>query len=130
LNQIQLTSITPSGIDALPMAFFMSFNVYDQDQMGLFGARNPRASTIFGPCIQVSATQFTSVAYALQPVKVFAPKTRIKLEWSNNNTFTTNALGFEMFLDGIEVLGYDMPDDGNTEELRDLVEELLEKRVR
>lgn len=124
LNQLQLTSITASGLGAIPQSFFMSFNVYDENNLGLFGAINPRASTVFGDPV--------TVPYAIQPVKVFAPRTRIKLEWTNHNPDPDQPLGFEMFLNGIDVLGYEANEEGkwNADEFREAFDELMERRVR
>jgi hypothetical protein len=122
LNHIELGTITASG-NTLPSSLYLQFNLYDQDNLGLFGGRSPRASTVFGAPIQIP--------YAIQPVKVFSPKTRLKLEWTNQNP--TLPLGFELFLCGIEILDDSLaqfgPDD--TDELKEAIDELIyERRVR
>lgn len=125
LNQLQLGSISSSGISAIPQSFYMSFNVYDEDNLGLFGGTNPRASTVFGSPAQVPDL--------LDPVKVFAPRTRLKLEWTNNNPNVLFPLGFELFLNGIEVLGMETKRDGSywsQNEIGDALEEMMERRVR
>lgn len=123
LNQIQLGFISSSGNDSLAQSFFLSFNVYDQDNLGLFGVTNPRASTVFGDPV--------TVPYAVQPVKVFAPRTRLKLEWTNHNPDDVFPLGFELFLNGIDVLGYEPPDDKfDMDYFRDAFDEMMERRTR
>jgi len=126
LNCIELGSISlPGNGVSFPNSFFLQFNLFDSDNEGLFGgAAAPRASTVFGSPIQI--------AYAIQPVKVFKPRAKMKLSWTNRNA--TLSLGFELILRGIEVPagtpGASSP--GSWEDkMRDLMEEYVtEPRVR
>ena len=73
------------------------------------------------------------IAYAVQPVKVFKPKTKMKLSWTNRSPSFN--LGFELVFRGIEVLAQGAPGmdgSGNWEnKMRDLMEEFtMEPRVR
>jgi hypothetical protein len=119
LNQLQLGSISDSGT-TLPQAFFMSFNLYDQNNLSLFGGVAPRASSVFGWPVLVE--------YAIQPVKVCPPRSRLKLEWTNHNSITGASLSFEMFLNGIEVITK-LPKE-ESDDAMDILDELLEKRTR
>ena len=128
LNCIELGSIQLPGNNtaSFPNSFFLQFNLFDSDNEGLFGgAAAPRASTVFGSPIQI--------AYAVQPVKVFKPKTKMKLSWTNRSPSFN--LGFELVFRGIEVLAQGAPGmdgSGNWEDkMRDLMEEYAaEPRVR
>ena len=128
LNEMELGTISGSGPSGLPQSFFLRFNVYDMDNEGLFGGPTPpRASTVFGNPIQI--------AYAIQPVKVFLPGSKMKINWTNLNG--TSPLGFEMFFRGIEILGLSDPGGGgggagmDPEELKELLEEMVyERRTR
>lgn len=123
LNQIQLgTNSLLGNSGAYPNQFWLQWNMYDADNLGLFrGGTSPRASTVFGSPIQIE--------YAIQPVKVFPPRTRMKLEWTNTNS--TSPYAFEMFFMGIEVLSLDPAKTKTTSDMQDALEELLyEKRVR
>lgn len=126
LNSIELgtTSLIGNGV-SFPNSFFLQFNLFDSDNEGLFGgAAAPRASTVFGAPIQI--------AYAIQPVKVFKPRTKIKLSWTNQNQ--TLSLGFEMMFRGIEALrapGIEVGESNWEQKMRDLMEEYMpEPRVR
>lgn len=126
LNALELGSISLSGTQAgYPVSYWLQVNLYDSDNEGLFGgAAAPRASTVFGAPVQI--------AYAIQPMKVFKPRTKLKLSWTNRNPSFT--LGFELMLRGIEVPGASAPglNDANWEDkMRDLMEEYsMEPRVR
>lgn len=128
LNCIELGSITlvDNDDDSFPDSFALQFNLFDSDNEGLFGgAAAPRASTVFGSPIQI--------AYAIQPVKVFKPRTKMKLSWTNQNA--DSALGFELIFRGIEILasapGVDVNGSGWEDKMRDLMEEYsMEPRVR
>ncbi len=128
LNCIELGSnFLTTGSSAQPPAFYLQFNLFDSDNEGLFGgASAPRASTVFGMPI--------SIAYAVQPVKVFKPKTKMKLSWTNQNQ--TLSLGFELMFRGIEIIpsvGVNAPGSSSNweDKMRDLMEEFqTEPRVR
>lgn len=113
LNSLELGQIGPSG-DVYPASRSITFNMLDSDNEPLFGGlQPPRLSSIFGNPQQV--------AYAVQPVKVFMPKTKMKLLYSNVGSVPQ---GFEMLFRGIEVKpdGYDPKNEPSFEDkLRELI---------
>ena len=118
LNQLELgATVNGQDSNSYPNSYFLGFNLFDSDNEGIFGGPIfPRGSTIFGSP--------NTIAYAIQPVKVFLPKTRMKLSW--NNLSATAVLGFEMFFHGIEVSTDTSAkrSDSIEERMRDLIEEM------
>jgi hypothetical protein len=126
LNSMELATITASA-NANPSSLYLQFNVFDSDNEGIFGGPTaPRASTVFGYPIQVP--------YAVQPVKVFPPRTKLRIEWTNLSSIP---LGFEMLFNGIEILAFGPTgknkgkSNGDEVQVHDMLEELLyERRTR
>lgn len=120
-NALELGSISSSST-SLPMSFYMQINVFDMDNEGLFGGPTfPRASTVFGAPQQIE--------YAIQPVKLFLPHTKIRIEWTNNSLVDT--LGFELFFRGIEIGLATLGAERNEDDMLDRLEEMMmERRVR
>ncbi len=94
LDSFELGQISDSST-TLPESFYLQFNIYDADNLGLFGGDvSPRASTVFGAP--------TQIPYAIQPLKVFPPRTRLRIEWTNRDP--SAALGFELLFNFIEII--------------------------